>query len=146
MTMIREGDSYSFSYRPGNLSKLDIASLDAYGKLLLLRSVMTINEVTKSYLIGAEKYLIEPELIYSVGNSTLAKDLKVMFYPDIRRVSFHQKMMHFTERIRDEHRRNENELLTIFRDIMETADINKGKMFLDKHILRIESRSLSKAG
>jgi hypothetical protein len=55
-------------------------------------------------------------------------------------------MMHFTERIRDEHRRNENELLTIFRDIMETDDINKGKMFLDKHILRIESRSLSKAG
>ena len=146
MTMVREGDSYSFSYRPGNLKRLDLTSLDAYGKLLLLRSVMTINEVTRNYLIGAENYLIEPELIYSTGNSTLAKDLKVLFYPDIRRVGFPQKMMHFTERIRDEHRRDENELLTIFRDIMETDDINKGKMFLDKQILRIESRSLKKAG
>lgn len=146
MTMVREGDSYNFSYRPGNLTKLDITTLDAYGKLLLLRSVMTINEATRNYLIGSENYLIEPELIYSSGNSTLAKDIKILFYPDIRRVKFSQKMMHFTERIRDEHRRNENELLTIFRDIMETDDINKGKMFLDKHILRIESRSLSKAG
>ena len=116
------------------------------GKLLLLRSVMTISEVTKNYLIRAEDYLIEPELIYSADNSTLAKDLKVLFYPDIRRVVFPQKMMRFTERIRDEHRRDENELLTIFRDIMETGDINKGKMFLDKQILRIESRSFSKAG
>lgn len=146
MTMVREGDSYNFSYRPGNLKRLDVSSLDAYGKLLLLRSVMTISEVTKNYLIRAEDYLIEPELIYSADNSTLAKDLKVLFYPDIRRVVFPQKMMRFTERIRDEHRRDENELLTIFRDIMETGDINKGKMFLDKQILRIESRSFSKAG
>ena len=42
--------------------------------------------------------------------------------------------------------KDEREVFSQFRDIMENGDINKGKMFLDKHLMRIENRSLNKAG
>ena len=54
--------------------------------------------------------------------------------------------MLFTERIKDNSKREERELLTQFTDTLEAGDINRAKMFLDKHILRIENRSFSKAG
>ena len=120
MTIVRDGESYRFSYRPGHLTRLDTSALDTYNKTVLLQSVISVNEAAMGYLIGAENYLLEPELIYSTQNSTLSQDIRILFYPDIKR--------------------------TQFTDTLEAGDINRAKMFLDKHILRIENRSFSKAG
>ena len=146
MTIVRDGESYRFSYRPGHLTRLDTSALDTYNKTVLLQSLISVNEAAMGYLIGAENYLLEPELIYSTQNSTLSQDIRILFYPDIKRQKFPRKLMLFTERIKDNSRREERELLTQFADTLEAGDINRAKMFLDKHILRIENRSFSKAG
>lgn len=146
MTIVRDGDTYRFSYRPGNFTRLDIASLDTYERLVLLRSVITVCDSARGYLIDTENYLLEPELIYSSGNSVLPGNIRILFYPDIKRMKYTQKLMLFSERIRNNSIRNERELMTSFRDTLDSGDINKARMFLDKQIIRIESRQYSKAG
>ena len=146
MTIVREGDSYRLSYRPGKYEKLNTAALDTYRRAMLIRSVISIGEATRNYLIGPENYLLEPELVYSAANSTLAGNMRILFYPDIKKLSFPHKLMLFTERIKNNSIRDERELFNQFIDIMETGDINKGKMFLEKHLLRIENRTFNKAG
>jgi hypothetical protein len=113
---------------------------------VLLRSVITLSESAQGYLISPENYLLEPELIYSADNSTLPGHLRILFYPDVKRMKFPQKLMLFNERIRNNSIRDERELLGSLRDILDSGDINRAKMFLDKNILRIESRQLNKAG
>lgn len=41
-----------------------------------------INDNNCQMLIGAGGYLIEPELIYSVGNRTDYDSIGILFYPD----------------------------------------------------------------
>ena len=146
MTIVRDGQSYRFSYRPGRLTRLNTEDLDIYGRLMLLRSVIAVCEAAQGYLIGPENYLLEPELIYSEGGILTAGKLRIMFYPDIRKVRLPQKLMQFIERIGNGLGREDRELLSQLRELIEKEDVNRAKMFLDKHIVRIESRSFGKAG
>ena len=146
MSMIRDGDSYRFSYRPGRMTRLRLDSLDIYDKLVLIRSLITINEAAESYLISAENYLIEPELIYTADGSTVYRKLKILFYPDVKRMRFDRKLMLFCERIRSDGARDERELFDQLRELLGGGSINKTKIFLDKSILRIENRMLEKTG
>lgn len=146
MSMIRDGQTYRFSYRPGTMSRLNIHGLDLYGRLVLLRSLITINEAAEGFLIPAENYLLEPELIYSYDGSTTVSKIKILFYPDVRRIRFPDKLMQFGERIKDGLGREEREVIRQFMETAESGDLNRTRLFLDKNILRIESRTLSKAG
>lgn len=146
MSMVREGESYKFSYRPGSLTRINPKGMDTYEKLLLVRSLITVKETAESYLISAEDYLFEPELVYTTDMSLSAQDLKILFYPDVRKLDFSGKLMHFTERIGESGIREERELIRQLIETAESGDMNRIKMFLDKHILRIESRTVSKAG
>ena len=146
MSMVREGDSYRFTYRPGNLIKLNPDNLDTYGILMLLRSVIAANETAAGYLIAAENYLLEPELIYMKERSVAAGSIRIMFYPDVNRLRFSNKLTGFTGRIIQGRSKEERELLRPLIEIAESGDINKAGMFLDKNILRIENRLLSSAG
>ena len=145
MSIVRDGDSYKFSYRPGKLIRLRTEDLDTYGRLMLLRSLITINEAAEGYLISAENYLLEPELLYTDGRGTAPGNIRLLFYPDVRRLRFSQKLMLFEERIKSSGR-EERELMGPLGEILEGGDINRAKLYLDKHILRIESRTVSKAG
>ena len=69
-----------------------------------------------------------------------------MFYPDIRKMRLPQKLMQITDRLEGGLSREDRQLLTQFRELIESEDINRAKLFLDKHIVRIESRSFGKAG
>ena len=146
MTIIRDGQSYRFSYRPGRLTRLNTEDLDIYEKLMLLRSLIAVTEAAQGYLIGAENYLLEPELIYTDGGALTAGRLRIMFYPDIRKMRLPQKLLQFADRITAGSGREERELLSQLRELIEKEDINRAKLFLDKHIVRIESRSFGKAG
>ena len=57
-----------------------------------------------------------------------------------------QKLMQFTERINSGLGKDDRQILSQLREIIETEDINRVKMFLDKQIVRIESRSFGIAG
>ena len=146
MNIVREDQSYRFTYRPGHLMRLDTEGLDSYGKYMLLRSLITISEAAEGYLIGAENYLLEPELLYTTGGGTSPDHIRILFYPDVRRKRFQNKLLQFTDRISKNSSREEREVLQQFMELIGKGEINKEKMFLDKKILRIENRSFGKAG
>ncbi len=146
MTIIRDGQSYRFSYRPGRLTRINTDTLDIYERLMLLRSLISVCEAAQGHMIGPENYLLEPELIYTEGGTLTAGKLRIMFYPDIRKMRLPQKLMQFTDRLAGGLSREDRQFLTQFRELIESEDINRAKLFLDKHIVRIESRSFGKAG
>ena len=145
MNIVREEETYRFIYRTGRLSKLKTDTLDSYSKLVLLRSLAGICSRTGNYLITPENYLLEPELIYTTDDSMRADSLRILFYPDARRLDISRKLLQFSERIRNRNDKSENELLEHFRKSIETGDVNRGILFLDKNILRMESRITARA-
>ena len=144
MTMVRDTGSYKFSYRPGTFMKIDTVSLSTYEKAVLLRSLINVNDRADSFLIKGNSYLLEPELIYSMDNRVTENFIRILFYPDVKKLGFRQKLIKFSERIRDNSRKEERELAEQFRNVAEEGDMNRIRLFLDKNISRMENRLMSK--
>ena len=139
MSIVRDSGSYSFSYKPAGLSKLDPVNMSLYDKLLLLRNLISMSENTSDHLIGAESYLLEPELVYAKGGNVDLGSLKLLFYPDVKKLEFRYKIVLFAARIMNTSIREEREMAERIRSAAEPGDINRLKMFLDKTILRMEN-------
>ncbi len=138
MSIIRDSGNYSFSYKPAGLSKLDPSKLGLYDKLLLIRNLISMSENTSDHLIGAESYLLEPELVYARGGKVDMNSLRLLFYPDVKKLEFRYKIVLFADRILNKSKREEREMAERIRAAAEPGDINRLKMFLDKAILRME--------
>ena len=140
MSIICENGRYSFSYKPENLSRIDTAGLSLYDKLLLLRNLISMSESSDDHLIAAEDYLLEPELVYTRGRRVDRDSLKIMYYPDVKKLDFRYKIVLFADRILNKSDREEREMAERIREAAEPGDINRVKMFLDKNLLRLENR------
>lgn len=139
MSIIRDSGNYSFSYKPAGLSRLDPAGMKLYDKLLLIRNLINLSENTSDHLIGAESYLLEPELVYVKGSNADPGSLKLLYYPDVKKLEFRYKIVLFADRILNKSIREEREMAERIRSAAEPGDINRLKMFLDKAILRLEN-------
>lgn len=139
MSIVREGGSYSFSYKPAGLSRLDLSAMPLYDKLLLIRNLISLSENTSDHLIGGESYLLEPELVYAKGGRVDMDSLRLLFYPDVKKLEFRYKIVLFADRILNKSVREEREMADRIRSAAEPGDINRLKMFLDKSILRLEN-------
>ncbi len=139
MSIVREGGSYSFSYRPTGLSRLDPSAMTLYDKLLLIRNLISMSENTSDHLIEAESYLLEPELVYAKGGNVDLDSLKLLYYPDVKKLGFRYKIVLFADRILNKNVREEREMAERIRSVAEPGDINRLKMFLDKTVLRLEN-------
>ena len=140
MSMIREKEKYDFRYRPGAYKKLDHSDMSLYEKLILIKSLITLSEKNKEHLIYPENYLLEPELIYLKDKNTSPRDVRIMYYPDIKMLSFRYKLVLFADRIMNKVRREERDALDQIRQAAESGDINRIKLSLDKQIMRCENR------
>ena len=140
MSILRDKGSYSFSYKPGSLSKLDPGCLSLYDKLLLLRNLISMSENTEDHLIGSESYLLEPELVYAKGRNVDIDSIKLMYYPDVKKLDFRYKIVLFADRIMNKAIREEREMAERIREAAAPGDINRIKLFLDKTIMRLENR------
>ena len=140
MSILRDNGSYSFSYKPGNLNKLDPDSMSLYDKLLLLRNLISMSESTEDHLIGSESYLLEPELVYARGKNVDIDSLRIMYYPDVKKLDFRYKIVLFADRIMNKTKKEEREMAERIREAAAPGDINRIKFFLDKAIIRLESR------
>lgn len=140
MSMVRENEIYSFNYRPDKYRRLNKSTLSTYEKLVLIRSVITLTENIREYMISPEKYLIEPELIYINDGRVSAESIKMMFYPDVKKLGLRYKLILFAERLKDPNKKEERELFEQLRTAGEGGDINRVKLFLDKNIQRMENR------
>lgn len=139
MSIIRDGGSYSFSYKPAGLSRLDMSSMRLYDKLLLIRNLISMSENTSDHLIEAENYLIEPELVYAKGGNVDINSLRLLYYPDVKKLDLRYKIVLFADRIMDKGIREEREMADRIRSAAEAGDMNRLKMFLDKTVLRLEN-------
>ena len=139
MSIIRDQGNYSFSYKPSGLNRLDTSGMSLYDKLLLIRNLISMSENTSDHLIGAESYLLEPELVYAKGRNVDLDSLKLLFYPDVKKLEFRYKIVLFADRILNKSKREEREMAEKIRAAAEPGDINRLKMFLDKTILRLEN-------
>ena len=139
MSIIKDSGKYSFSYKPAGLSRLDPSSMGLYEKLLLIRNLISMSETASDHLIEAESYLIEPELVYSKGGNVDINSLRLLYYPDIKKLEFRYKIVLFADRILNRNIREEREMAERIRSAAEPGDLNRLKMFLDKTILRLES-------
>ncbi|MBR0400547.1 MAG: hypothetical protein IJH95_07045 [Mogibacterium sp.] len=140
MSMVRENEVYSFNYRPDKYRKLNKSVLNTYEKLVLIRSVITLTENAREYMISPDRYLIEPELIYINEGRVSADSIRMMFYPDVKKLALRYKLIQFAERLKDPNRKEERELFEQLRAAGEGGDINRVKLFLDKNIQRMENR------
>ncbi len=140
MSILKDKGSYSFSYKPGGLSRVDPGSMSLYDKLLLLRNLISLSETTEDHLIGSESYLLEPELVYAKGGGVDAGSLKIMYYPDMKKLDLRYKIVLFADRIMNKNIRDEREMAERIREAAEPGDMNRIKLFLDKAILRLENR------
>ena len=139
MSIVKESGNYSFSYRPAGLTRLDPPAMKMYDKLLLLRNLISMSESTSDHLIGAENYLLEPELIYARGGKVDADSLRLLFYPDAKKLDFRYKIVLFADRIMNKEIKEEREMAERIRQAAEPGDMNRLKMFLDKAVLRLEN-------
>ena len=139
MSILRDRNGYSFSYKPGGLSKLEPGRLSLYEKLLLLRNLISMCENNEDHLIGSENYLLEPELVYAKGDNVDINSIKLMYYPDLKKLDFRYKIVLFADRIFDRTVTEEREMADRFREAAGPGDMNRLKLFLDKTILRLEN-------
>lgn len=139
MSIIRDSGKYSFSYRPTGLSRLDPSKMTLYDKLLLVRNLISLSENASDHLIEGESYLLEPELVYSKGCSVDMNSIRLLYYPDVKKLDFRYKIVLFADRILNKNIREEREMAERIRSAAEPGDMNRLKMFLDKAILRIEN-------
>lgn len=140
MSIVKESDRYLFNYKPESYVKLDPYSMNLYDKLLLLRNLISMIENNDDHLISPETYLIEPELVYVNGGRVDAESLKLMYYPDIKKLDLRYKIVLFADRIMNKNLKEEREMAEKIREVSEAEDINRIKLFLDRNILKIESR------
>jgi hypothetical protein len=89
--------------------------------------------------VGSESYLLEPELVYAKGKSVDIGNIRIMYYPDVKKLDFRYKIVLFADRILDKNNREEREMAERIRSAAEPGDINRLRMFLDKSILRLEN-------
>lgn len=140
MSIVKEHGRYSFSYKPDSFVRLDPAGMKLYDKLLLIRSLISMSECASDHLIEPENYLLEPELVYAREGLMEKGSLKLMFYPDVRKLELRFKIVVFADRIMNREIRDEREMAGQIREAAESGDINRIKLFLDKNILRLENR------
>lgn len=141
MSMVREDNDYIFNYQTERYSRINIDKLNTVDKLVLLKSVIAINDGNEDWLIQAENYLLEPELLYSTNNNVSEGAIRLLFYPDFKRMTFRKKIILFAEKIKNKKNRMEVELIDNFKIICERSDWNRTRLYLDKNILRMQSRS-----
>lgn len=146
MSMVKDQGRYSFSYKPGIYKKMNQDGMSLYEKMLLIKSLITVIEKNKEHLIWPETYLIEPELIYLKDNKVSTDDVRIMYYPDIKTLNYRYKLMLFADRILDKKNKEERDAADQLRQSSESGDINRIKLMLDKHIMRLENRMAESRG
>lgn len=138
MSIICEKQAYIFSYDTKNYKRLVYKSLGDYEKLRLIHSLMLINEKNKEMLIFPERYLLEPELIYSINNKTDIKNLRILFYPDINRTAFNIKLIKFINNTVNKKKIRGVDCFELIKEELGKGDYYRAKSVAEKYIQRFE--------
>lgn len=136
MTIICENDTYIFSYDKKNKRRLVYRELTELDKLQLVLTLIMINDNNCQMLIGAERYLIEPELIYSVRNRTDYNSVGILFYPDTTMTPFNIKLIRFMDKIGTKNKKKAINCFELIKDELAKNEIYRAKSIAEKNLNR----------
>lgn len=134
MSIIRENNTYMFTYDTGTMKRLVYRELTIADKLVLLQTILELKEESAQMLISAENYLIEPELIYSSGNSVREGRIRLLFYPDLQKRGFEEKFCLFIDKLKNPRTRaiGEEDVLDQVKAEVEAGDPVRVERLLKK--------------
>ena len=137
MTIICENNKYIFSYDKKNKQRLIYRELTEMDKLQLVLTLILINDNNRQMLIGAERYLIEPELIYSVSNRTYYNNIGILFYPDTTMTPFNIKLLRFIDKIETKNKKKVMDCFGLIKDELAKNEIYRARSIAEKHLNRM---------
>lgn len=132
MSIMCENGAYMFTYDIERFSRIEIRKLDICGKLSLIETLIKLNHENEEHLIMADSYLIEPELIYSINNKVSRDRIRLLFYPDFKKMSFSCKIKIFTDKITDRRKQNEMEVLEQVKQLIDDGNMIKTLRYINK--------------
>lgn len=138
MSIMRDGESYMFTYDIERFRRLEIRKLNTAEKLVLIETLIKINRENEEHLIMADCYLIEPELIYSINNMVNLDRVRLLFYPDFKRMSFQSKIKIFIDKLTDRRKANEVEVFEHIKEMVGSESTVKTLRYIGK----IKERSI----
>ena len=95
-----------------------------------------INDNNCQMLIGAERYLIEPELIYSVRNRTDYNSIGILFYPDTTMTPFNIKLIRFMDKIGTKNKKKAINCFELIKDELAKNELYRAKSIAEKNLNR----------
>lgn len=141
MTIICENDTYIFSYNKKNKKRLMYRDLTEVDKLQLILTFIMINEANRQMLIGAERYLIEPELIYTVENRTDYKSIRLLFYPDTTMTPFNIKLIRLIDKIVTKNKKKALNCFELIKEELAKNEIYRARRIAEKYLNRALNES-----
>ena len=140
MSILRENTTYVFSYDDIYYEECKFRNVSMADAAGALKALFRISRDCRDCLITPDQYLIEPSVLRKRQGSSMEQGLKLMFYPDVKRRSFSEKVLQFidTMTISEE---VTGVTLDRVRKELERGDAIKAEHYLDLMILRMEARS-----
>ena len=96
-----------------------------------------INDNNCQMLIGAERYLIEPELIYSVRNRTDYGSIGILFYPDTTMTPFNIKLIRFIDKIGTKNKKKAMSCFDLIKEELSKNEMYRARSVAEKHLNRL---------
>ena len=142
MTIICENDTYIFSYDKKNKRRLVYRELTEIDKLQLVLTLIMINDNNCQMLIGAERYLIEPELMYSANNRTKYGQVGLLFYPDTTMTPFNVKLIRLIDKIVPPNKKKAVNCFELIKAELSKNDLYRARSICEKYISRAMSEKI----
>lgn len=98
MVVSRNEGVYDLSYELNGYRRCMAQRLPSAEKFCLLELLYDINEENENHLIPAERYMLEPELIYWKDHQIGRKTVRLLFYPDVKGEPFLRKWLILIEK------------------------------------------------
>ncbi len=136
MSIFKERDSYIFLYDKGNLQKLNVDIMNRIQKINLIKTLINIYEKNNNFLIPGRAYKLDTSMIYYFNEKDDYKKMRIMYYPDLKGVSFYEKLTDLVKDIFHVKDGLEENIAKIMIDAIESKDMNRLRRYIDKKIIQ----------
>ncbi len=122
MVITQKQNRYDFTYELTGFERCVTSRMSTGQKLRLLESLYEINQINEDHLIPAEKYMLEPALIYWRNGDPSRKNIRLLFYPDIKEEPFMKKWLSIVESVLNSDEPKERQLLDDIRKMLRQGN------------------------
>ncbi len=122
MVITQKQNRYDFTYELTGFERCLTNRLNTHQKLQLLESLYEVNQINEDHLIPAEKYLLDPALIYWRNENTCRNNIRILFYPDMKEVPFMKKWLLIVETLLDTDVAKEKQILDDIRHMLRRGN------------------------